>query len=398
MTGLFYDIRGLLSAKHSGKYLCALLKELAVRDPKAFAAAFDLNGADRKRLINGEIQVEREWSFKGQDSNTRYSDLTLLAGGEVVLLVEVKEDDYASAGNPGQLKDYLGFISAGKSRFVHLSRYRPTAADQNIMNQAKAAGMLIETRRYADIYKRLSSHLSPFAQLFRGYLEDIGVASYQVIDLKKEWKEVAFLLTQCLGFPHRQGLGKLHSQAAVSAVPVLLKRMFDNLEVLGEWVRDHNQNLIAHSCTRRFTPRPSYNLKALGKAIASEQDENAPLPGERGKYVRSGVVYFHANGTLALRTKGGNTPPWFGLEIGYGLSITTKPEVKEEPIDVELYAAFLGNGIVWEGADKSGSTTFPSESQALKSFSNLLEKARNKAIKNDPEGLNTPLLKAFSVP
>lgn len=97
MTGFFYDIRSLFTAKHSGKYLSMLLRELALREPKDFAKIFEITGEDKTALVKNKLQIEREWRFFGRQGNIRRADLALLKGGEPILLLEVKEDDVKQA-------------------------------------------------------------------------------------------------------------------------------------------------------------------------------------------------------------------------------------------------------------------------------------------------------------
>ena len=226
MAGFFFNIQSLLGAKYSGRYFSLLLRELAIQDKKAFARAFELSKGQRDALLRGDVQIEREWRFD-VGGQRRHADLALLHGGEPTLLIEVKEDD---PPNLEQVRAYLDYVraQAGGTRFVYVSRYPATPDEQSALKEAVLNGLPVRSLRYRDIYQSIEPGASPFACLLLDYMEDIGVASYQVIDL--EAKEVSFFLAQALGFPHLHGLGRLHSQHAVDELPYIFRKMFGNLE------------------------------------------------------------------------------------------------------------------------------------------------------------------------
>jgi hypothetical protein len=126
-------------------------------------------------------------------------------------------------------------------------------------------------------------------------MEDNNVVGYRMVDLQRN-KQLSFLLTQLLGFPGKAGMGKQGSDDAVSAGPEILSKMFGNLEMLGDWIRGENLNLIRIRFTRKFTIEPWFDLKAVGKTLkkwenekkdrnGAKEDPNV-LPGNMAKYVR----------------------------------------------------------------------------------------------------------------
>jgi hypothetical protein len=187
--------------------------------------------------------------------------------------------------------------------------------------------------------------------MLREYLEDIMVASYSAIDLahEKSGKSLAFLLTQMLGFPDRQGLGRLNTDAAISAVPTLFKVLFGNLEVLGDWIKERNQNIFHARFTRSFRPYPDFNLHTLQKAMGDAKGVDT-LPGKYGQYIPSGTVIFYASGRLSTsknaKAKLGPND-WLYVEIGYTFHIATGAILKsqKQPVRPRLYARFYGSGI-----------------------------------------------------
>lgn len=159
----------------------------------------------------------------------RIADLAILAGGEPIALIEVKEDDINSKTNAAQIQDYLSMLgSRGDGQiiqFIHVSRYALPALERELLKNAQG-GKFVRSVSYRQIFASLNlPDTGPWGLLFRDYLGDIGVANYKSIDLTpaKDGKALAMLLTQMLGFPHTHGLGRLHSDKAADLGPELLQ-------------------------------------------------------------------------------------------------------------------------------------------------------------------------------
>ena len=403
MVGLFSRIQGMFANKYAGRYMSTLLCELAYQDAAAFARIFGLDEKTRDDLRVGALQIMPEWPFSVGDFGARRADLAILNGGEPVLIVEVKENDVNNSGNGAQLGDYLEFVRVrgGATRFAHVSRYSPTQGDATVLEQAAKRGLPVASHRYRDFYGSLHSSRKDFCRLLCDYLKDIGVVSYKTIDFKTETKEIVFFLAQALGFPHKHGLGKLHSQKAVDKMPETLAKMLGNLEVLGEWVRDQNQGLFRHRFVRRYRPRPMFDVAALKKALATCGDDLAEMPGS-GKFVKSGSVEFSAQGAIGGSEVGkdgeGTGPEWLACEIGVSFWIETKPEEKGLPPHMTFYACFYGAGLRWEDnyCEKSTLSVYPSEAKAMEVYGRLLRDAVTKAISADKTKRH-PALRSFGV-
>jgi hypothetical protein len=303
MTGFFYDIRGFFDAKFSGRYLSLLLRELGRREPALFSRVFGLPPAVCKSIRKGEMQVEHEWHFETKRGTKRRADLVVLKGGEPILLVEVKEDDVKNQENPAQLADYLSMLPATSSlggqqvRLVHVSRFSLPPEDQAALQKARKAGKSVDCLRYRNIYEALRGDSGSIGSMLREYLEDIMVASYNLIDLApggQHGTSLAFLLSQMLGC----GLGRLNSDRAIGDIPHLFKLLFGNLEVLGDWIREHNQGICKTRFSRNFESWPGFNLRALRNAL-NEAKGVGELPGKFGQNVPSGAVWFNAWGKIS---------------------------------------------------------------------------------------------------
>lgn len=384
MTGFFLKLRNGLKDSHSGRYLSMLLRELAFGDPDTFARIF-LPRDRLKALKNGGLQIEAEWGYPGALGG-RFADLAVLAGGEPLVLVEVKEDDVNSAANPAQLADYIDYVRAHPGcRFFHLSRYSPTKLHTQAIRAATAQFLAVKSMRYRDLYAALRESPREFSRLLVDYLEDIGVASYQVLDIDDN--KVRFFLVHSLGFKYNTGLGRLYSNGAVGELPAIVKTMFDNMEALAEWIRDSNPDAIGQRFSRKYRPEPVFDLKALAGALAKQEEEVGMLPGRPGRFVQSGAMQFSALGKI-------KSQKWLYVEVRMGLVIDA---AAAKPVTLSLSAAFYGDGVETEWETKQ-LTHFPTEAKAHKHFSRLIDKAREAALAEDAKGLHAAALKSFKVP
>ena len=395
MTGFFYDIRGLFNAKHGGKYMCLLLRELALREANVFAKIFKLTANQKVGLARRKIQVELEFSFDVIISGTarrRRADLALLDKGEPILIIEVKEDDVNNPANQEQLADYMLYLKqlSKDVRFAHVSRYTPNDSDRQQLAKAKRKRIAVQSLRFRTIYEGVQNNKSPLCEMVGEYLEDIGVATYQSIDLAKQSKAISFFLVQTLGFTHKHGLGKLNSQSSITALPNLLTSFFGNLEVLGEWVKNANPSLFAQRFSRRYRPSPLFDIKPLRKAIEKASDKEPMfLPTE--KFVKSGTVSFELTGSFTGHK-------WLAIYLGYYFHIEANSLEKEQPAGLYMFAAIQGSGVKYTEKLSRRFVKFPTEIQAHKALSKLMSGTVEDAMKLEIDRDHRSKLKAFRVP
>jgi hypothetical protein len=418
MSGLFSDIRGFFDAKYSGRYLALLLRELGRREPVLFGHIMQLPTGICRSLRRGEGQIEHEWRFETKNGTKRIADLAVLSGGQPILLLEVKEDDVKSPTNATQLRDYLSVtttasIAADRQvRFAHISRYGLPLHDQAMLDKARKIGKLVFQLRYRQIYEQLRKHLKkksdgPISRLLCEYLEDIDVGTYEVIDIasSKSGKPLTFLLTQVLGFPHSHGLGRLHSDHAVSEFPKLFKILFGNLEAVAEWIKSENRSIFRTRFTRKIMPTPYLDLKDLNRALSKNGGRKAnlgrenELPGGLDQYIQSGIVWFYAEGKITnppgrKRVLGPND--WVYVEVGYGFEISVGDRNTRPSIYV--YANFRWSGSGKDPAYKEKKlTAFPSERKALDRLRECLKVAHKVALSKAPEPYRAAL-RTFAIP
>ena len=116
------------------------------------------------------------------------------------------------------------------------------------------------------------------------------------------------------------------------------------------------------------------------------------MPGRRGQFVKSGTMYFYAEGTIKSKA-------WLRLELNIGLSMD--PTIRNTPVAMELSVAFYGKDLNLNPEPKYASkilSIFPTEVAAQKHFSQLIKQAHDVALKSDAKRLHLTALKNFVVP
>jgi hypothetical protein len=96
-------------------------------------------------------------------------------------------------------------------------------------------------------------------------------------------------------------------------------RILAVVEVIGEWVRRSNEEIMRTRCSTRFWIAPWLNHKKLRKDISDSGDEVDGLPAGFTRYVGGGEVYFVANGSL--RDERMKSSDYLRVELGFGLEL-----------------------------------------------------------------------------
>lgn len=406
----FYSIRNLFKQEYHGRYFAILLRELARHEPSSFEALFELLSKRNKRfdfqflskeLRHGNLEVTKEYEFfRGKTSRRgRFADLALLRQGIPIVLFEIKEFDGKNKGNSDQIAQYINEISNGEAKssgFVFVSRFAP---ESNIARQLDDASktLPVASIRYYELYRLLKERAgreNPLARMICDYMEDIGVTGYRKIDLKNDQKQLIFLLTQLLGFPNRNGMGRWQaSDNAVAGAPDLLAKLYGNLEMLGDWLRTANPDLIKVRFRRRFYTEPYFALQKLEKALTDRKKDSekiAILPGDgMAGYVKGGVVFFDGIGTLSSQ-KG----DWLELGFGYALEV----QMGDQQCRLWLYSQFNSRQRLETTYHETPYLNrFPDEAEAEREFSRLISKSV-RAAKQHATGHLRKVLDTFRIP
>ncbi|MGH6877543.1 MAG: hypothetical protein ACREHV_09230, partial [Rhizomicrobium sp.] len=279
----FASLKNKFKATYAGQYVAVIVAELARIDPASFAkivtgSGLMLEPEDRKSLLAGELTIALEWPFPGkQRGKNRRADIALYRSREEpILLIEIKDEDGRQKANVAQIRDYLAFIrkrnvlrgTSKRTAFLLLSRYAVRVEDAQLLAHAKMGGLPIGTSRHSESHKLLQGADGEMARMFREFLEDSGM-TYREIDLKKEMSALVFMSKQMLGIEKK--LGRTRSSASVEAVPDLMRRFFGNLDVLGNWAfeKNNNRELFTQRFRRNFSVAPEYQLSTRAVSALS---------------------------------------------------------------------------------------------------------------------------------
>ena len=377
-TGFFSTVQSCLTSKFSGRLLSLILREYGKREPAgmadiisgAFNASFP-QGALR-RIRKGEAQFLVEHEF--QKSPRRCADLAILLDGKPVLLVEVKEDDINSARNTAQISDYLRWMEKNTERYViHLSRYFPAKFKRF---QKDSVLSRVADVRYSNLHALSSARANEPHNVLSGmvqeYLEDIGVNSYQAIDLEKDAAALVFLGVQIGAFPHKHGFKRLKSRRNSQIAPQLLSTLLGNATALGGWLHSANVDLITQAPSARFIQSQRCD-KRKAKSLIQQEDWDGTLSRD---VIQATTLYVYADASLK---KQGDDNRWCYAEIGYSINFDSSESNSPQ---IALYAqCYWPRGYAFKESDFL--KEFPSEDVAVAELSKLLKKVKKKALRDD---------------
>jgi hypothetical protein len=121
--------------------------------------------------------------------------------------------------------------------FLFLSRYIPDADKEG--RALGTSNKHVHQKLFKHVYKALTGR-DPFSQMLRKYLEDIHVAYREPPSLRT----LEYITLQLLGLDGSRVTEKL--------VPEFFDAIFDDLEVMGQWILGANPGLFKLGLRRRF--------------------------------------------------------------------------------------------------------------------------------------------------
>jgi hypothetical protein len=180
---------------------------------------------------------------------------------------------------------------------------------------------------------------------------------------------------------------------------VPISQLLGNIEVIGEWVRQHNRDIIKKRCSTRFYIEPWFDHKKLRKDLADSGDRSGSLPNEFTSYVAGGQAYFVARVSVRderLKSKDG----WLYLELGFGLEVRKESFVRFF-VYTELSGKLSGNRLKSEDTHEASEyfTKFPTtEHAAFKMFASCLRDSQKRAAKKTSPGAKHNLIQEIVIP
>lgn len=402
MSAFFSSIRRYFKSKYNGRYLSLILREIAVHEPRSFSLIIDqiVDASPlpfwknvSRGILDGELTINCEHAFAGRRKKRR-ADLAILRGKEALVLMEVKEFDHLAAQNPEQLSDYLDKVSEDAG-FIHVHRFLPPPKETAKIERKINNGWPVAMLSYDQIYKAIrgaAQEQRALGALLCDYLEEIGVGIYRQVT-RDDRKALAFLLAQMLGFPHQAGMGKLQSDATVRRGPQLISLLLSDVEIVGEWVREPNEDIMRTRCATRFWINPWLDHKRLRKNLRDSGNKTDALPKGLWRYVEGGLIYFVAN--VGVRNGHLATNDYLHLELGFGLEL----EKAGSAVRFFVYTGFKGRNIDIKDTyeDTNYFTRFPNEQAAFEMFATCLRGSQRKTIKVT-SGAKRRLVQQIAIP
>lgn len=413
MSSFFNSIRRFFDGGYDGRYFAILLHELACHEPRSFEKILGLipNVSTQRpqlaRDFRAGILVPKvdSFTFRGK-SKSRRADFALVQGEKPALLMEIKEFDHRSFGNPEQARDYVREAKRTGAAFIYVSRFLP---DEKVREQIEIAAHRhpVVMINYDEIYKALLSEDSdrPISRLICSYLEDIGVGVYRALSLKGDpSKSTSFMLVQMLGLPHQTGMGRMQSAESAAGAPDVLKAMLSNIEALAEWFRVPNIGCMPVRPMKRFWISPQFNIPTLRKDLNAKNAKNlklAKLPRDIWGYAKGGSVWFEASSTIKVPHNSIRDRRLY-LFFGFELRLLKA----DAPVRVSVYAQFGSSGFGKEFDLPSGNTfasspyrrTFPTEATARSLLASVLQEAHQNAISEAKNPQIREALKRLKLP
>ena len=306
----------------------------------------------------------------------------------------MKEFDHLAPQNPEQTSDYLRQVSQ-RVGFVHVHRFVPPREETAKIERKIENGWPVAMLSYDQIYKSVrnaAEQQRALGALLCDYLEDIGVGIYRKVD-RNDRRALAFLMAQMLGFPPQAGMGRLQGEAAVRRGPQLISLLLGNVEVIGEWVRQSNKDIMRVHCSTRFWSDPWLNHKKLRKNLGASGGGADSLPKGYWSYVEGGEIDFQAN--VSVRNERLVTNDYLHLQLGFGLKL----EKAGSSVQAFAYTSFKGKGIDFDDTYKATNyfTKFPDEHRALEMFASCLRESQRKAAKVT-SGAKKKLVQDITIP
>jgi hypothetical protein len=253
-----------------GRYFAILLEQVFYEIPDILpAVVFRL---PRNRRFRATQAITEYYFLPGK----RAADLAFLdANGNVLGLVEVKEEDQLTKRNTDQTRDYLSFVKKGRRQFSYVTKHLPAQASQKLLLSSKMMPTF-----YSDLYAGIKNALAqdrwdrcPVARMFCAYIEKQGV---MYMDDDIDDYVLGLLLQQGNSGIRRAVSGQKVTAERLSQTPQLLATLMSNVEALGIEFHNKYRSLLGNRFSPRFAFYPMWNTEEVRDRLVEYTKPETP--------------------------------------------------------------------------------------------------------------------------
>jgi hypothetical protein len=360
----FSRISSWFSEGMGGRYLSVILAELLNEDKRVAKVLFPGFRIDRKQ----SVRAIPEAVFLGKlGKRKRRADIEVRLGGEsqstLVGQIEVKYEDHKLDSVLSQVEDYVTHLRAHGSRthplyFTYLTKHQiPRVHQVRLDKHARRRDIHLKRITYHQLYRALHRIKNPTVELFCRHLEEIGM-QYKKLE-QKDFHALEMFILKSLGAPHAHGFGRKREKASIEQVPVVLRLLFENVQILADRFYAKHRNSFGNRFSIDFGFTPRFSRARLQRQLRKDSDKRLiTLPRQN---LEDGWYWIGAAGHIR------NAPTYLMLGCLFYVDLSDKTLTKW------LFAEIYGGGLSLSKEQKFTSL-FPSEDVASRRLSILAKK------------------------
>jgi len=364
MSSFFSDIKSQLRQDCGGRYLAFVLRAAISSEPRLARALFPkLKQVTLDELRSGAVTVETEQVFLGRRPRRR-ADLAILKEGQVIAMAEIKYRDHKAEGNDAQAEDYLEFLARPENRgvqFTLVSEFDPSNEVLARLENNESA----QFYRYRELYERISKleKRSGVAELVLRFMEETCMLYKENVGGVDDKVLLIFML-RSLNTSHYTGLGKIHSQSRIQAVPALLEQLLSCTQVLADELQSKYQSLVGKNRINvTFAINPNFSSKAVRKLAEQVRTKNSKPVDFEPKARTGGAFWTLASACLGPMGRSDSVYIYLGLSFDLDLKLKT--------LDKYLWASVLSK-IEFQGASRYAHVKIDPKNQSVLRPTNLV--------------------------
>lgn len=314
-------VKGELGPDFGGRFMAAILTQVAEFDPKPFRAFFaevtKVAGFRKKA-----IRIEMEVPFKVRNGMRRV-DLVVYLDDEPKLLIELKYRDQLQKSDgvrAAQLADYLYLCKKHSSKPKFLLLYRESQKIEDVL-AIRRAGQA--ARHYSALAPYFARSAHPATRMLLQYFKEQGM-TMQRIDTDHLYRFFHRLLLPW------GGSGRVNKTSEIGEGPTQFQHLLNNMRLVSAEITPRVRAAARvpgmRAATVDFAVSNSYSVKYVRDAATGVRSKSLSMDNlER----RGGTVDVWAQNALSSRY------PWYYLL--YGLNFVIE---KGRPMRAELYVGY----------------------------------------------------------